>query len=80
MAVAAAMVLVPGAPLVPILFLTQVLNAILLLPILVLVYGISRDAEVMGEHRSGRVNAGLQLVTLVLIAACTAALVATRPI
>ena len=78
MAVGAALVLVPGAPLVSILFLTQALNAVLLLPLLVLVYGISRDPETMGEHRSGRVNAGLQLVTIVLIAACTAALVATR--
>ena len=33
--VAALIVLIPGAPLVPVLFLTQALNAVLLLPLLV---------------------------------------------
>ena len=41
MAVAVAIVLVPGAPLISILYLSQVLNAVLLLPLLVLVHGIA---------------------------------------
>jgi Mn2+/Fe2+ NRAMP family transporter len=47
-------VLIPQAPLVPILYLSQALNAILLLPILVVfIVGITRDRTLMGEHASG---------------------------
>ena len=42
-ALAAAVVVVPGAPLVDILFLSQALNAILLLPLLVLIARIAGD-------------------------------------
>lgn len=47
-AVAALVVLLPGAPLVSILFLTQALNAVLLLPLLWFIRGITRDRELMG--------------------------------
>ncbi len=46
-----ALVLVPGAPLITILVLTQVLNAILLLPLLVFMYGMARDRALMGGVR-----------------------------
>lgn len=42
-AVGAGIVLVPGAPLVPILFLTQAANAVLLLPLLVLMIVLAHD-------------------------------------
>jgi Mn2+/Fe2+ NRAMP family transporter len=77
MAAGAGLVLVPGAPLVDILFGTQALNAVLLVPLLALVLGISRDRDVMGEHASGRVGLALQVTTLVLVTGCTVALVAT---
>jgi Mn2+/Fe2+ NRAMP family transporter len=69
-------VLVPGAPLVPILYLSQALNAILLLPILVFVVGITRDRALMGEHASGRVGTVLAVVAIVLLALCVGALAA----
>ena len=47
-------VLIPGAPLIPILFLTQALNAVLLLPLLWFVRGIARDRGLMGEAVVGR--------------------------
>ncbi len=72
--VAVGIVLVPGAPLVPILFLSQALNAVLLLPLLLAVYGISRDRELMGEHASGRLGAALSLATIALLALCVGAL------
>jgi Mn2+/Fe2+ NRAMP family transporter len=53
-AVGAAIVLIPGAPLVPILFLTQALNAILLPPLLILMARMARDPVLMGRRRSGR--------------------------
>lgn len=68
------LVLVPGAPLVPILVLTQVLNAVLLLPLLFFMYGIARDRTLMGEHTAGRAIASSYLVVIALITACIAAL------
>ena len=43
----AGLVLVPGAPLIAILVLTQVLNAALLLPLLAMMLGIARDRVLM---------------------------------
>jgi Mn2+/Fe2+ NRAMP family transporter len=71
---AVALVLVPGAPLVPILYLTQALNAVLLLPLLVLVYGIARDPDLMGEHVSGRWQTAAELGTIALVALSVGAL------
>jgi Mn2+/Fe2+ NRAMP family transporter len=59
---AAAIVLIPGAPLVSILFLSQALNAVLLLPLLAFMRRLGRDPAVMGEHalgRAGRLTTGL---------------------
>ena len=64
----AAFVLVPGAPLVRILFLTQVLNAVLLLPLLVALRALGRDPRVMGDRRNGPVGDALALGALALVA------------
>jgi NRAMP (natural resistance-associated macrophage protein)-like metal ion transporter len=72
--VSAGFVLVPSAPLVPILFLSQVLNAVLLLPLLVFVHRIARDPEVMGEHANGRVASLVVVTAIALIALCVASL------
>jgi len=71
--VAGALVLIPGAPLVPILYLTQALNAVLLLGLLPFMRKLGRDEAVMGEHAlglTGRVTTGaaLILVTVALTA------------
>jgi Mn2+/Fe2+ NRAMP family transporter len=50
--IASALVLVPGAPLVRILFLTQALNAVLLLPLLALMLVLARDRSLLGEDTS----------------------------
>lgn len=63
----------PGVPLVPLLVLTQVLNALLLLPLLVLMYRLSRDDEVMGAHVPAGASA-VYLVAIGFIAVCVAAL------
>jgi NRAMP (natural resistance-associated macrophage protein)-like metal ion transporter len=52
--VAAAIVLIPGAPLIQLLFLTQALNAVLLLVILPVIRALAGDSELMGEHALGR--------------------------
>ena len=69
---AAAGVLLPGVPLVPLLVLSQVLNAVLLLPLLVLMFRLSRDDEVMPGHRAG--TGAVYLVAIGFIAVCVGAL------
>ena len=67
--VAAAIVLVPGAPLIQILFLSQALNAVLLLVMLPFVRRLGRDRELMGEHalgRWGRLTTGIALALIVV--------------
>jgi len=73
--VAAALVLIPGAPLIQILFLSQALNAVLLLVILPFLRSLGRDQDLMGAHalgRGGRIATGIALAA---IAVSVAALV-----
>ncbi len=68
--VSAILILIPGAPLIKILVLTQILNAVLLLPLLIYMYGISKDERLMGEFvstRTMRIIYGL-IITIVAIA------------
>ncbi len=58
-ALAALFVALPFVPLLPILFLSQVLNAILLVPILIALARIGGDPRAMGELRAGRAQLAL---------------------
>jgi Mn2+/Fe2+ NRAMP family transporter len=71
---AAAIVLIPGAPLVPILFLSQALNAVLLLAILPFLRALARDGELMGSHRLGRLDSVLTAIVIALVAVSVLAL------
>jgi Mn2+/Fe2+ NRAMP family transporter len=71
---AAALVLIPGAPLVPILFLSQALNAVLLLVLLPLMRRLARDPAVMGQHVMGRAGRLLTGLALALVAVSVGAL------
>jgi NRAMP (natural resistance-associated macrophage protein)-like metal ion transporter len=66
--VAVMIVLIPGAPLVRLLFLTQALNAVLLLAILPFLRGLARDPDVMGEHRLGPYGSLVTAVVIGLVA------------
>jgi len=72
--VAITIVLIPGAPLVPILFLSQALNAVLLLAILPFLRALARDPELMGVHRLGRVDSFATAGVIVLVAVSVVAL------
>lgn len=72
--VAVTLVLIPGAPLVPILFLSQALNAVLLLAILPFLRALGRDRDVMGEHRLGRADSFATAAVIALVALSVAAL------
>ena len=64
----AAIVLIPGLPLVPVLFLTQVLNAVLLLPLLVAMRFLARRRDLLGALANGRVADLVSLAALVVVA------------
>jgi Mn2+/Fe2+ NRAMP family transporter len=72
--IGAGIVLVPGVPLVGILVGTQVLNAVFLLPLLVVMYGIARDPTIMGQHAASARARVTYAVTIGLIGACLVAL------
>ena len=75
-ALAALIVALPFIPLLPILFLSQVLNAILLVPILIALARVGGDGRVMGSLKVGRLQKwllwagaiGLGITSTVLIA------------
>ncbi|HET9759379.1 MAG TPA: hypothetical protein VFP51_06480 [Nocardioidaceae bacterium] len=69
---AASLVVLPHVPLVPLLVSTQALNAVLLVPLLVVLHLLSRDRETMGEHVVGPAVARAQLAVLVMVVACVA--------
>jgi NRAMP (natural resistance-associated macrophage protein)-like metal ion transporter len=71
---AMAIVLVPAMPLIAVLVLTQVLNAVLLLPLLVFMYFLARDPQLMGQYSIGSASAAFYLFTIGAIAACLCAL------
>ncbi len=70
----ALVVLIPSVPLVPVLFLTQVLNAVLLLPLLVFLVALGRTEDVMGEHATGRAGLVAAVGAVVIVAASVVAL------
>jgi Mn2+/Fe2+ NRAMP family transporter len=65
---AALFVMIPGLPLIQVMFLAQVLNALLLPFILVFVMLLARDREIMGNLASGRLLGAIGwIATAVLI-------------
>jgi Mn2+/Fe2+ NRAMP family transporter len=72
--VGAGLVLIPGISLVPILVGTQVINAVLLLPLLAYMSGIARDRKLMGDYAAGRAVGSTYLVVIALITICILAL------
>lgn len=76
-ALGALAVLLPNVPLVTILVATQVLNAVLLVPILLAMIGIARDRDLMGRFRIGRRSLIAYCVTTAVVVGCVAALAVT---
>jgi Mn2+/Fe2+ NRAMP family transporter len=72
--VGALVVLVPGAPLVPILFITQAINAVLLLPLLAFIALLTRDRSLMGKYAVGRAWTVVIVAVTLMIAAATVVL------
>jgi NRAMP (natural resistance-associated macrophage protein)-like metal ion transporter len=71
---AGGLVLIPGAPLIPILFLSQALNAVLLLVMLPVLRRLAADRELMGDEVIGTRGRVVTGAALALIAASVVAL------
>jgi len=70
--ISAALILIPGAPLITILVVTQVLNAVLLLPLLIYMYGISKDERLMGEFAATRTMKTIYGIIIAVVGAAIA--------
>ena len=68
--ISAAIVLAPNAPLVTILVGTQVLNAVLLIPLLLAMVGLARDRDLMGRFATGRAGTFVYGLTTVVVVVC----------
>jgi NRAMP (natural resistance-associated macrophage protein)-like metal ion transporter len=75
--VGALAVLIPTVPLVTILVATQVLNAVLLVPLLFAMVGIGRDRDLMGRFTIGRAGTIAYGITTAVVVLCVAALAVT---
>lgn len=71
---AAALILIPGAPLITILIVSQIINAVLLLPLLLYMFGISRDKRLMGEFTATKVMSSVYVVIIAIVAVCVLAM------
>jgi Mn2+/Fe2+ NRAMP family transporter len=74
MLVAATLVLIPGAPLIEILFLSQALNAVLLLVLLPFIRSLAKDRKLMGNEALGRFDRVTTALALGLVAVSVVAL------
>ncbi len=72
--VGAGLVLIPGAPLIQLLFLTQALNAVLLLVLLPFIRSLAKDRELMGDNALGRFDRISTALALALVAISVVAL------
>jgi len=66
--IGALLVLLPFVPLLSILFLSQALNAVLLLPVLVFVYILSNDKRLLNNYKNGKLINAIIIITFFLIA------------
>ena len=74
---AALFVMIPGLPLIQVMFLAQVLNALLLPFILVFVMLLARDQKIMGNLASGRLLGAIGWVATALLIGLSLVLVAS---
>lgn len=66
--IGALLVMLPFIPLLSILFISQAINAVLLIPILVFLYILSNDKKIMNGHVNGKIINAILALTLIGIA------------
>lgn len=65
--IGALLVLLPFVPLLTILFVSQAINAVLLIPILVFLYILSNDKKLLNGYSNGKLINGVVIVSLLFI-------------
>jgi NRAMP (natural resistance-associated macrophage protein)-like metal ion transporter len=75
-ALGAAIILIPGAPLIAIMLVSQVINGILLPFVLIFILLLVNNRELMGEHVNGRFYNGLSWLSVLTLIALTLILLA----
>jgi NRAMP (natural resistance-associated macrophage protein)-like metal ion transporter len=73
-AIGAAVVLLPGLPLIQVIVATQLLNGVLLPIVLIFVLRLVNDSDLMGKHTNGRVFNILSYATTAILIGLTVAL------
>jgi NRAMP (natural resistance-associated macrophage protein)-like metal ion transporter len=73
-AIGAAIVLLPGLPLIQVIVATQLLNGVLLPIVLIFVLRLVNDSDLMGKHTNGRVFNILSYATTAILIGLTVAL------
>ncbi|MFZ6750572.1 NRAMP family divalent metal transporter [Undibacterium sp. Ren11W] len=74
---AASVVSLPGLPLIPLIYTSQVVNAVLLPLHVIALQLLARDVRIMGEARTGMPSLVAGWISIALIVACIAALIAS---
>jgi NRAMP (natural resistance-associated macrophage protein)-like metal ion transporter len=70
----AALILIPGAPLIGIMIVSQVINGILLPFVLIFILLLVNNRELMGEHVNGRFYNGLSWLSVLILIVLTLSL------
>ena len=70
----AGLILIPGAPLIGIMLVSQVINGILLPFVLIFILLLVNNRELMGEHVNGRFYNGLSWISVIILIVLTLSL------
>jgi NRAMP (natural resistance-associated macrophage protein)-like metal ion transporter len=70
----AGLILIPGAPLIGIMLVSQVVNGILLPFVLIFILLLVNNRELMGEHVNGRLYNGLSWISVIILIVLTLSL------
>jgi NRAMP (natural resistance-associated macrophage protein)-like metal ion transporter len=70
----AGLILIPGAPLIGIMLVSQVINGILLPFVLIFILLLVNNRELMGEHVNGRLYNGLSWISVTILIVLTLSL------
>ncbi len=76
-AVGALIILIPDAPLIPIMLISQVVNGIMLPFVLIFMLLLINNRDIMGEYMNSRLFNGIAWATVVIMIALTLVLVVT---
>jgi Mn2+/Fe2+ NRAMP family transporter len=75
--IGAIIILIPNAPLIPIMLLSQVVNGVMLPPVLIFMLLLINNKEIMGEHTNSKAFDIIAWTTVVIMIVLTLILVVT---